>query len=123
MNSDETVVDRVAVEADLEEWTGRSWAGGVELTECSPLDRFAVRTRNSVYEVTILEPHSGEVMVRGGQLFPEHKRALLAGCSLGGAFLKVRAIYEGFLMELYHDGERIVTTRVSSIVPLTPSHA
>ena len=79
------------------------------------LERFIVRTRNSNYEFTVLEPETGDVMVRGGQFFPEHTRVRVAGCSLGGSVLKVCAIYPGFLMELHHDGQRIVTTRVQRI--------
>jgi len=122
LKRDHTIVE-TAANADLAHWTSRQWSGGIELAACAPLDRFAIRTRNSVYELTVLEPSSGEVMVRGGRMFPEHQRAQLAGCSLGGAFLKVRAIYEGFLMELYHEGERIVTTQVHSIDVLSPAHA
>ena len=58
--------------------------------------------------------------MRGGRFFPEHTRAHLAGCSMGGSFLKVRAIHPGFLMEFMHDGQRIVTTRVKEIVTVTP---
>ena len=60
------------------------------------------------------------MLVRGGYFFPEHTRAELAGCSLGGSFLKVKSIHPGFLMELVRDGQRIVTTRVRDIVPIAP---
>ena len=65
------------------------------------------------------------MLVRGGQFFPEHTRARLAGCSLGGGFLKVRAICPGFLMELFHGGRTIITTSVQSVAPIpdsTPAH-
>jgi hypothetical protein len=105
---------------DLLWWSSRDWAHGVELTALAGLEQFAVRTRNSRYEITVLSPATGEVLVRGGRFFPEHTRAHLAGCSMGGNFLKVRAIHPGFLLEFIHDGRRIVTTRVREIVTVAP---
>jgi hypothetical protein len=102
---------------DLGWWGGRVWEDGVELACLSGLERFFVRTRNSTYEITVLAPRQGEVLVRGGQFFPEYTRVRLAGASLGGGCLKLHAIYPGFLMELVHEGQTIVTTRVQSITP------
>jgi len=101
---------------ELHSWADREWRGGVEVQSLSALDRFTVRTRNTTYEFTVMAPQTAEVLVRGGRFFPEHTRVRVAGCSLGGAFLKIHAIYPGFLMELQHGGERIVTTRVQRIV-------
>lgn len=108
---------------DLQWWADHEWSGGVELNALSGLEQFAVRTKNTTYEITVLTPATGEVLVRGGQFFPEHTRAELAGCSLGGSFLKVRSIQPGFLMELVHGGQRIVTTRVRDIVSVAPRSA
>lgn len=108
---------------DLRWWAEREWSGGVELNLLSGLEQFAVRTKNTTYEITVLTPATGEVLVRGGQFFPEHTRVELAGCSLGGSFLKVRSIHPGFLMELVHGGQRIVTTRVRDIVGVPPRSA
>ena len=90
----------------------------MELASRAAFDQFAVRTRNSTYEIVVLQPSTGEVLVRGGRFFPEYTRAYVAGCSLGGAFLKLRSIYRGFLIELQCDGRTIITTRVQSIVPV-----
>jgi hypothetical protein len=108
---------------DLKGWADYEWTGGVDLAALSGLEQFTVRTRNSTYEVTVLSPSTGEVLVRGGRFFPEHTRMHLAGCSMGGSVLKLRSIHPGFLMELLHDGQRIVTTRVREIVAVTPSSA
>lgn len=108
---------------DLQWWAEHEWRGGVELNALAGLEQFAVRTKNTTYEITVLTPATGEVLVRGGHFFPEHTRAELAGCSLGGSFLKVRSIHPGFLMELVHGGQRIVTTRVRTIVSVAPRSA
>jgi hypothetical protein len=101
--------------ADMGWWTSRPWTGGVELCALPGLEQFSVRTRNSTYEITVLSPHTGDILVRGGAFFPEHTRARLTGCSLGGGLLKVRAVYPGFLMEIVYGGRTIVTTAVRSV--------
>ena len=79
------------------------------------MEKLEVRTRNSLYEITIIEGHSGEILVRGGQFFPELTPARLAGATLGGCLCKMRGIYAGFRMEINANGQRAVTTPVESI--------
>ncbi|MGQ0733176.1 MAG: hypothetical protein ACT4QD_05905, partial [Acidobacteriota bacterium] len=50
-----------------------------------------------------------------GQFFPEWREAHLAGCSLGGSFLKLRGVYEGFCLEIHAGGEVIVTSPVRKL--------
>jgi hypothetical protein len=104
-----------AVAGDLHWWTARAWSGGLELEALVGLECFSVRTRNSTYEITVLSPHTGAILVRGGPFFPVRTSAQLSGCSLGGGLLKLRAIYPGFMMEIVHGGRTIVTTAVRSI--------
>lgn len=92
---------------------------GVSLSSLAPIDQLEVRTRNSVYQITVLG--AGRVMVRGGSFFPEWSAAHLAGSTLGGSFLKMNWIGYGFSMEFLHQGQRIVTTRVRSIRTMEPS--
>ena len=110
---------------DLQRWAEHDWSGAVQLETMAGLERLAVRTRNSTYEITVLSPRTGEVLVQGGRFFPTTTRARLAGASAGGSFLKVRAICPGFLMELAYEGRTILTTRVQSVAPIpdtTPTH-
>ena len=69
----------------------------------------------SIYEITIIEGRSGEILVRGGQFFPELTPARLTGATIGGCFCKMRGIYTGFRMEINASGQRTVTTPVESI--------
>jgi len=103
---------------DLQWWSDHEWNGGVDFNALHGLEQFTVRTKNTRYDITVLSPATGDVLIRGGKFFPEHTRAQLAGCSLGGSFLKLRTIHAGFLMEILHGGQRIVTTRVKEIVPV-----
>jgi len=120
----ETGIFRAAsVACDLRQWSEWDWSGGVQIDTLAGLEQFTIRTRNTTYELTILSPVTGDVVVRGGTFFPDHTRARVAGCSLGGSVLKLRAIHPGFSMELVHEGRRIVTTRVREIRALSPSVA
>ena len=100
---------------DLEWWTARHWTGGLELESLNGLEHFTVRTRNSRYEIIVLVPRTGEVLLRGGVFFPVFTRVLIAGASLGGGCLKLRAVYPGLLMEVVHEEHVIVTTAVQQI--------
>jgi hypothetical protein len=103
--------------AVLSNWSDRDWsdAEGLQVDTREDLDRIVVRTRNSVYEMIVACGSKGEVLVRGGSFFPEFTKVRLAGSSFGGSFLKRLGIYVGLRMELFHDGQTIVTSAVKSI--------
>ena len=110
-----TEQNAVPAGAILETWAQDVWANGVQIDDREDMETLAVRTGNSVYEITIIEGRTGEILVRGGKLFPELTPARLAGATLGGSFCKLRGIYVGFRMELNAHGQRFVTTPVESI--------
>jgi hypothetical protein len=99
----------------LDAWTTHEWRGGLQLEDVNALDAFVIRTANSTYEITVLSPSTGEVLVRGGAFFPVVTRARLAGASLGGSFLKRHGIYVGFRLELVSNETPIITTPVRTI--------
>ena len=101
--------------ASLDGWTGHEWTDGLQLDHLGELDELAVRTRNNIYRIVAIIPMRGEIIIQGGRFFPEPTRARLAGCSLGGAFLKQRGIYVGFRMEIQLGLEIIMTSDVQSI--------
>ena len=106
---------RYSAGAALDNWSSHNWAQGIQLESIPDLTRLEIRTQNSTYEITVISARAGDILVRGGQFFPEFTEARLAGSSLGGSFLKIRGIYIGFKLEI-HSGERaIVTSRVRSI--------
>src|SRR6266567_1847629 len=96
----------------LETWSGHHWQDGIQLETIDDLTQLLVQTENSLYEITVICAHSGEILLRGGKFFPEYTPSRLAGSSLGGSFLKLRGIYVGFNMELYSEGRTIITSRV-----------
>jgi hypothetical protein len=99
----------------LSSWSGRDWSDGIHVGEVSPLERLVVRTANSLYEVIVLSPATGNILVRGGAFFPVFMPARLAGSSLGGSFLKLRSVHVGFRLEFGTDRGFIITSPVRSV--------
>lgn len=104
-----------SAKADLETWLKCRWVDGIQIEKTEELQTLQVGTRNTSYEITVLHPETGEVLILGGKCFPKRTVAVLAGSSLGGSFLKQRGIYLGLRMEIYHDGMQVVTSPVQSI--------
>jgi hypothetical protein len=107
--------ESIPIGAVLDKWSEDLWANGVQVDRMEDMEKLVVRTRNSRYEIIVIDGQSGEILVRGGQFFPELTPARLAGATLGGSFCKMRGIYEGFRMEIHANGQRTVTTSVESI--------
>jgi hypothetical protein len=107
--------DSVPAGAILENWSKDPWTNGVQVDRMEDMEKLVIQTRNSLYEIIIIDGRSGEILVRGGQFFPELTPARLAGATLGGSFCKMRGIYTGFRMEINTSGQRTVTTPVESI--------
>jgi hypothetical protein len=98
----------------LSSWSRRDWSDGIHVADLSPLERLIIRTANSTYEIVVLCPATGSVLVRGGAFFPVFMPARLAGSSLGGSFLKLRSVHVGFRLELNTDRGFIITSSVRS---------
>ena len=77
---------------------------GVDLTALDPITILLVRTENSLYRITVREPHRRTVWVQGGSFFPETTRACLSGSSFGGSRLKMAWAGIGLHMEFHDDG-------------------
>ena len=107
--------DSVPAGAVLGNWSKDPWTNGVQVDRMEDMEKLVIQTRNSLYEIIIIDGRSGEILVRGGQFFPELTPARLAGATLGGSFCKMRGIYTGFRMEINASGQRTVTTPVESI--------
>ena len=108
--------NRIAAAADLDAWSNHGWTEGVQIDRMGELETLIVKTYGGVtYEMTTVSGRTGEILVRGGQLFPERTAARLSGASLGSSFLKLRGVYLGFCVELHIDDIRIVTSPVRAI--------
>ncbi len=90
-------------------------AGGVRLRDLAAFDRLIIRTRNSVYDVTVLDAATARILAVGGFFLPGPVEVTLSGATLGGSLLKVGWILLGFHLEFLHDRQRVVTTRVRDV--------
>jgi hypothetical protein len=107
---------QIAAAANLQTWSDAAWSDGIQIDHLDDLETVAVETENSTYDITIINGVEGEIVVRGGQFFPQMTQAHLSGASMGGSFLKLRGIYVGFCLEFLHEGRRIITSSVRRIV-------
>jgi|ERR1700686_11357 len=98
--------------AILDAWSDGEWDQGVQINQMEELATLAVRTRNTVYEITFLNGRTGEVLVRGGEFFPERTAVRLEGSSFGGSILKWRGIYVGLRMEIVPEPVEMVSETV-----------
>ena len=72
----------VSAGATLDFWSHEPWTNGVQIEQMDEMEMLLVRTRNSLYEITVMDGWRGEIVVRGGQFFPHATPAWLAGCLL-----------------------------------------
>ena len=84
----------------------------MQIERLPELTTLAVRTANTLYEITVLDGVAGDVLVRGGRFFPERTPAKLNGSSFGGAILKWRGIYPGMKLEFVPQPGSIETRTV-----------
>ena len=83
---------------------------GVGLADVDAFSTLVVRTRNSVYRVTVLRPHAREVMVQGGMFFTARTRACLNGSSFGGSCLKLGWVGVG--LHVFHRENTSLSQRI-----------
>src|SRR6266508_2219673 len=88
---------------------------GVALTALEACDTIHMRTRNSDYEITLLDPKSGRSLVRGGECFAEPVEATVSGSTFGGCMLKAGWLGVGLRMEIYANGQRTVTSPIQAL--------
>jgi hypothetical protein len=112
----------VPARAVLSSWSAHDWRGAVHVDELAPLERLVVTTANSTYEIILVAPANGSVLVRGGAFFPIFTSARLAGSSLGGSFLKLRTVHVGFRLEFGTERGFIITSPVRTVT-IAPSIA
>ena len=123
MPSDATSSDLVPRHRTLDCFVeAASQADGVGLTDVDTFTTLVVKTDNSVYQITIVQPYKREVVVQGGAFFPERTRAYLSGSSFGGSCLKLGWVGVGLHMEfLAKDRDQWVLTSHVRSITVTPS--
>ena len=105
----------VAEPPDIDTERTPNWGEGVQIDACPSLARFVVKTRNSAYDVVVVDGRRGDILVRGGRLFPEFRQAQLVGATAGGHTVKLLGLYVGLCMEFYADRRSVITSPVLEI--------
>ena len=100
---------RPSLKAILDAWSDSEWNDGVQIDQMEELTTLAVQTSNSLYEITVLNGHTGEVLVRGGEFFPVRTPVRLQGSTCGGSILKRRGIYVGSRMGIVPQPVKLVS--------------
>jgi hypothetical protein len=90
---------------------------GISIREAEPLVPILVATQNSVYRIIPLRWGNADVLIQGGQFFPEPTEARLAGSTFGGSLLKMHWVNVGMHLEIDTGtgGGPIITTRVADV--------
>ena len=92
-------------------------ATGIDIREFPKGTKIKAITRNSTYELEIVDPLERMVDIHGsGNFFHHATRAHFSGSTSTGASLLVQGqIALGWSMEINYNGERIITTSVKAI--------
>jgi hypothetical protein len=88
---------------------------GMALQTLNPCDTIHMRTCNSDYDIFLLEPESGRVLVKGGKYFAQPMEATVSGSTIGGSMLMVGWLGVGFRAEFNANGRHIVTSPVQEL--------
>jgi hypothetical protein len=94
---------------------------GIELNELAQDDVLSIRTTNNTYHVTVIDPETAQVRIRGGNLFQSDTLAHIAGSSFLDSSIKPFGIYVGYSIEMFVDGIRVRTSPVRVIRVLSES--
>ena len=93
---------------------------GIQVNELAQYDVLSVTTTHHTYHVTVIDPETAQVRVRGGDFFPNDTLAQLAGSSLDSS-IKPFGIYIGYSIEFFVHARRIRTSPVRVIRLLAES--
>jgi hypothetical protein len=88
---------------------------GMALQNLKPCDTIHMRTCNSDYDIFLLEPESGRVLVKGGECFAQAMEATVSGSTIGGSMLMLGWLGVGLRVEFNANGRHIVTSPVQEL--------
>jgi len=87
--------------ASLESFSAFTTCGKeVRLNDLAPLTSIRLQTSNTEYLITLLDPKTGRIQIRGGRFHATPTEAVLWGASFGGAILKTGLIAIGLRLEM-----------------------
>jgi hypothetical protein len=93
---------------------------GIQVNELEQDDVLSITTANNTYHVTVIDPETAQVRVRGGDFFRSDTIAQIAGSSLNSS-IKPFGIYVGYSIEFFVHARRVRTSPVRVIRVLAES--
>ena len=93
---------------------------GIQVNELEQDDVLSITTANNTYHVTVIDPETAQVRVRGGNFFRSDTLAQIAGSSLNSS-IKPFGIYVGYSIEFFVHARRVRTSPVRVIRVLAES--
>ena len=100
--------------------SGFTETDGIQVNELAKDDVLSITTANNTYHVTVIDPDTAQVRVRGGNCFPTDTLAQISGSSLNSS-IKPFGIYVGYSIEFFGHAMRVRTSPVRTIRVLTES--
>ncbi len=100
--------------------TTSSRMDGIQVNDLEPGDVLSITTANSIYHLTVVDPETAQVRVRGGNCFGRDTLAEVAGSSLNLS-VKPFGIYVGYSIEFFMRGRRVRTSPVRDVRVLEES--
>ena len=108
------------VEDHRDQDTRSTATDGIQLNELAQNDVLLITTTNNTYHVTVIDPVTAKVRVRGGDVFRRDTLAQIAGSVLNSS-IKPFGIYIGYAIEFFVYARRVRTSPVHVIRVLTES--
>jgi hypothetical protein len=112
--------ERKPIADDSDQDTKWTATDGVQVNELAQDDMLSITTANNTYQVTVIDPETAQVKVRGGEYFRNDTLAQVAGCSLKSS-IKPYGIYVGYAIEFFVNARRVKTSPVRIIRVLAES--
>ena len=100
--------------------SGSTATDGIQVNELAQNDVLSITTTNNTYHVTVIDPETAQVRVRGGDFFRSDTLAQIAGSSLNSS-IKPFGIYIGYSIEFFVHARRVRTSPVRVIRLLAES--
>jgi hypothetical protein len=88
---------------------------GITLRRIKAGSVIKVRTHNSDYEISLLDPELGRASVQGGHFFPQPTEAVIHGSTFGGCMIKMGWLGVGLRIEISACGQSIITSPVQAL--------
>jgi len=93
---------------------GGSPSEGLAFDSLVAFDTIRVRTHNSDYRITLLDPKTGRSFVEGGSFFAEPVETMVSGSIVPHSSFRTGWLGAGFPLEMWADGKLIITSAVES---------